>query len=115
MMELCKAFVDPTGVEMIDKIISGIPLYTNAIGSNDATTLHRILRETQKFVDTIPSHITHDQFRKLAIERLDAFNSIVDCIHEGKCGCRAYIHYVCDNIIHLQQIYTLHSDSVALH
>lgn len=107
MLEQSKLFMDPTGGEMIDKMISEIPNITNAFGNNDLTTIHRMLRETQKLMDTVVMlHITHAQFRELAAERMDAFNSIVDCIHQGKCGFRAYIHYLCGCVKPMKQIYT---------
>lgn len=110
MLEQSKTFMDPSGGVLIDKLMSDIPIFKAAMAGKDLPCIHRILEETQKSMNTMLPHITHAEFHNLAVERIDAFNSIVTCIQQGKCGFRAYIHYLCGCIDPLKTMYTFLSD-----
>lgn len=110
ILELSKNHMDPTGGEMIDKLISDVPIFTNAMGSNNLTTIHRMLSETRESLDAMASHITHAQFRKLAVERNIAFSNLVTCIHHGKCGSQEFVHFLSGSISPMKMLYTLLSN-----
>lgn len=61
-------------------------------------------------MDVMAPHITHAQFRTTATERIDAFSSLVDCIHQGKCGLQAFIHYLFSSISSMKELHKLLSD-----
>lgn len=90
LMLFGKRFMDPTGGEIIDKICTTIPMFTNALGNNNMTTVHRTINENLKLLKLLPSHITQPQFRAFASEYIDGYSKIVACLNQGKCGFQVY-------------------------
>lgn len=87
MLKSSKRFTNPTGGQLMDKIITDIPIFMNAVNNDDMETIHQMLNEARTF--------THDKVRKVYAERIGTFKSLVTCISQGKCGYNAYIHYLC--------------------
>lgn len=106
MLKLSKTWMDPTGGELMDKLLSNMPIYMNAVDKNDVKTIHRIINDNQKFLRTITPHITHPEVRKAYSERIDALSSIVTCMSQGKCGCKALFHYVGGCVMPLKTLFT---------
>lgn len=86
--------MEPTGGEIMDKMIADIPIFANALSNNNLTTINRLLKNTQKSMIAIAPHITHAQLREIAAERIDAFHSLVYCMEQGKCGFQAHVYYL---------------------
>lgn len=106
MLELSKKYMDPTGGEIMDVVIAKIPILTNALGNNDVTAIRQILSDQQKSMRSITSHITHPEVRKTFFERIDAFHSVVLCMNQGKCGFKAYFHYMSGCVAPLKKLFT---------
>lgn len=94
MLELSKKWMDPTGGEIIDEWISGIPMFADAVNNNDMVTIQRTLSDTKKSMELLLPHIAQPELRNVFAERLVAFKSLVTCMDQGKCGLRAYIHHL---------------------
>lgn len=110
MMELSKKFMDPTGGEMVDKLVSDIPLFANSLEKKDMATLHRMLNDHQKAMGAMTSHITHPQVREIHTERMDAYSNLMTCINQGQCGYKAYFHFLSGCINPMRKLYTILSD-----
>lgn len=48
IMELSKKWMDATGCEIMDKVISDIPIFTDMFGKNDMTAIHEMIKNTKK-------------------------------------------------------------------
>lgn len=96
MLELSKTFMDPTGGEIMDQVLSYIPGVTNAIGNNDMVTIYRLMNETQTYLELLPPHIKQPQMQKIAIERIEGFKNVNTCLNQGKCGWQSYVRFLLD-------------------
>lgn len=110
MLKLSKRWIDPNGSEIVDKFISNIPIFMDAFGNNDMTTVHRIIEETQESMDAIKPYITDAHVRKVHAENIDTFKSLVTCINDGKCGFQDLLHYLFGFIYRHKTLFTTLSD-----
>lgn len=107
MLELGKRYMDPTGGEIIDALISEMPILVDAIHNNDGITIRRIMNEQHQSLNTLTPHVTHPEARKIQSERMDAFNSLVTCLNQGKCGFQAYFHFLKGCFHSLKKLFSL--------
>lgn len=82
----------------------------DAIDKDDVTTIHQILNNHQKIMGTITPHIKHAQLQRIYVERFDEFSKLVTCMNEGKCGYRAYFHFLSACIYPLKTLFTSMAD-----
>lgn len=106
MLNLSKRWMNPTGGEIVDKMISDIPIFTSAVYSNETMTIHRILNDSQKSVELLIPHITQPELRGVYSERLVAFKTLITCMNQGECGFRAYTHYLISCINPCRTLFT---------
>lgn len=102
--------MDPTGGEIMDKLIWSMPVFKEAVEKNDVKAIHRVFKDNLRLLETITPHITHPEFRKIAAERIVAYSSLVTCIHQGKCGYQDHFHYMCGCVNPMKTVFTLLSD-----
>lgn len=102
IMELSKKWMDATGGEIMDEMISDIPIFTDMFGKNDMTAIHEMIKNTKKSLDAITAHIRHPQ-RKMHIKCSGEFRSLITCMNESKCGfedkiqCSSFNFFVLQN------------------
>lgn len=93
LLELSKTFMNPTGCEIIDKMVLESSIAVNALKNNDMVLVYRMLNEHNKLLQSIASHVTQPQFQEFAIEQIASFNSVITCMNEGKCGFQSFIYF----------------------
>lgn len=98
-------FMDPTGGELVQKVISKIPAMMNAVANDDVATVHQLLNDHKEWMAAITAHITHPQLREIGIERFSVFCKLVTCMNEGKCGYQDYFHYLSSCLLPFQTLY----------
>ena len=105
-MELSKTFTDPVGGEIIDKLISNISIFGDALANDDMVTILRILKESVESVEELTPLLNEPSLRAHVSERLDGLKKVVNCFEQNECGIFAILLYIFEDINPLKTLFS---------